>query len=106
MARCTLCERSAVSGNAVSHAQNHTKRKFKPNLQKVNGLLLCTRCLKTIKTIQRNNAASAEIPAEVLALEEVKDAASIKDGAGVPASVENGMRGKGEQAETDSVSLG
>ena len=79
MAKCTLCNRGAVSGNAVSHAQNHTKRKFKPNLQKVNGLLLCTRCLKTIKTIQRNNSASAEIPVEILRLEDEKQEQSEMD---------------------------
>ena len=48
MARCTLCNKSKTSGSAVSHSQIHTKRTFGPNLQKVNGLLLCTRCLKTI----------------------------------------------------------
>ena len=73
MAKCTLCKRGAVSGNAVSHSQIHTKRKFKANLQKVNGLLLCTSCLKTIKTIQRENAASEEIPAEIVELEEEKE---------------------------------
>ena len=70
MAKCTLCKKGAVSGNQISHAQNHTKRKFKANLQKVNGLLLCTRCLKTIKTIRRENAASEEIPAEIMEHEE------------------------------------
>ena len=49
MARCSICKKSAVSGNKVSHAQNRTKRLFKPNLQKVNGTLLCTKCLKTDK---------------------------------------------------------
>ncbi len=53
MARCTLCDKKAVSGSNVSHSQVHTKRKFKPNLQKVNGLVLCTKCLKTIKMIAR-----------------------------------------------------
>jgi len=70
MAKCTICNRGAASGNQISHSQIHTKRKFKPNLQKVNGLLLCTRCLKTIKTIHRENAASTEIPAEIVELEE------------------------------------
>ena len=72
MAKCTLCSKRAVSGNQISHSQIHTKRKFKANLQKVNGLLLCTKCLKTIKTIQRENAASEEIPAEIVKLEEEK----------------------------------
>lgn len=72
MAKCTLCNKGAVSGNQISHSQIHTKRRFKANLQKVNGLLLCTRCLKTIKTIQRQNATSEEIPAEIVKLEEEK----------------------------------
>ena len=72
MARCTICKKTARSGNAVSHSQIHTKRRFKPNLQKVNGLLLCTKCLKTIKTIQRENAASEKVPAEIAKLEEIK----------------------------------
>lgn len=49
MARCELCAKSKTAGNNVSHSQIHTKREFKPNLQKVNGVVLCTRCLKTIK---------------------------------------------------------
>jgi len=49
MASCTLCDKRAKSGSAVSHSQVHTKRRFKPNLQKVNGVILCTRCIKTIK---------------------------------------------------------
>lgn len=53
MARCSLCYKSATAGNNVSHSQIHTKRKFNPNLQKVNGLLLCTRCLNSIKKQQK-----------------------------------------------------
>lgn len=53
MAQCTLCRKSAVAGSNVSHSQVHTKRKFKANLQKVNGLLLCTRCLKAIDKTKR-----------------------------------------------------
>lgn len=48
MAKCILCEKKSSSGNAISHSQIHTKRRFKPNLQKVNGIILCTRCLKTL----------------------------------------------------------
>ncbi|MEI7792003.1 MAG: L28 family ribosomal protein [Candidatus Berkelbacteria bacterium] len=49
MGRCAICTKSAVSGSQISHSQIHTKRKFKANLQKVGGTLVCTRCLKTIK---------------------------------------------------------
>jgi large subunit ribosomal protein L28 len=47
MARCTICDKKAVSGSYVSHSQRHTKRLFKPNLQKVQGILVCTACLRT-----------------------------------------------------------
>jgi large subunit ribosomal protein L28 len=47
--QCIVCGKSPVAGNAVSHSQIHTKRQFKPNLQKVNGVLICARCLKTAK---------------------------------------------------------
>jgi len=54
-AKCEVCGKGPVSGNNVSHANNKTKRRFKPNLQKakitINGKLksarVCTRCLRT-----------------------------------------------------------
>ena len=33
--RCELTGKSFQTGNNVSHAKNRTKRRFKPNLQKV-----------------------------------------------------------------------
>lgn len=59
MARCTLCEKKAVSGSNVSHSQIHTKRKFKPNLQKVNGLTLCAQCLRTLKKEDKKSATES-----------------------------------------------
>lgn len=64
MARCSICRKSATSGSNVSHAQNHTKRKFKPNLQKVNGMLLCSKCIKTIKKMNEEDAIKIEEMAE------------------------------------------
>lgn len=58
MARqCVICDKKPVSGNNVSHANNKTKRRFKPNLQNVTIILkgkksqqlVCTRCLKSGK---------------------------------------------------------
>lgn len=69
MARCTICDKKAVSGSNVSHSQVHTKRKFKPNLQKVNGLLLCTQCLRTIKKIARAEMDQAPAKEDALASE-------------------------------------
>lgn len=59
MAReCSICGKGNVSGHSVSHALNHTKRVFKPNLKRVRILdkdntvkrvLVCTRCLRSNK---------------------------------------------------------
>lgn len=55
--RCEICGKGPRSGNNVSHANNKTRRRWLPNLQKVranvNGsartVRLCTRCLKAGK---------------------------------------------------------
>ncbi|MFP6662970.1 MAG: 50S ribosomal protein L28 [Deltaproteobacteria bacterium] len=54
---CDICGKSRATGNNVSHANNKTRRTFKPNLQparaRVDGtvrkLLVCTRCLRSGK---------------------------------------------------------
>ena len=56
MAVCERCGKKSQFGNNVSFSQRHTKRVFKPNIQKakilVNGQLvsmkLCAKCLKTL----------------------------------------------------------
>ena len=53
MAKCSICKKTAVVGSNVSHSQVHAKRKFKPNLQKVNGVVLCTRCLRTMDKAEK-----------------------------------------------------
>lgn len=55
MATCSVCGKGRVMGNNVSHANNRTKRRIKPNLQKtkisVNGgtsrQYVCTRCIRS-----------------------------------------------------------
>lgn len=59
MAReCFVCSKGNISGNQVSHALNHTKRVWKPNLKRVRIIdekntvrraLVCTRCLRSDK---------------------------------------------------------
>ena len=47
-------------GNRVSHANNRTKRRFNPNLQRVRAVInknvrrvrVCTRCIKAGKVIK------------------------------------------------------
>ena len=52
---CDICGKRPQVGNNVSHANNHTKRRWKPNLRRVRALregsvqyiLVCTRCLRS-----------------------------------------------------------
>ena len=58
--RCYVCEKGVSFGNNVSHANNKTRRVWKPNLQvarilidgKATKIKVCTRCLNAGK-IQR-----------------------------------------------------
>ncbi len=55
--RCDVCGKGPLSGNSVSHANNATKRKWMPNLQRVRAMVegrvrnisVCTKCLKANK---------------------------------------------------------
>ena len=57
---CEYCGKKPMAGNNVSHANNTTKRRFMPNLQKVRALVngvptrvsVCTSCLKAGKVIK------------------------------------------------------
>ena len=56
MAKCEMCGKGPQFGHNVSHSKRATKRRFKPNIQRVrvevNGqtrrMYLCTRCLRTM----------------------------------------------------------
>ena len=58
--RCYVCDKGVAYGNNVSHANNKTRRTWKPNLQvarvvqgdKIVKVKVCTRCLAAGK-IQR-----------------------------------------------------
>ena len=53
--KCELCGKHTITGNKVSHAKNHSRRTWKPNLVKVKTevlgttftVKLCTRCLRS-----------------------------------------------------------
>ena len=58
MARvCEVCGKRRSTGNNVSHANNKTRRLWRPNLQRVHAkvagagkrLLVCTRCIRSGK---------------------------------------------------------
>jgi large subunit ribosomal protein L28 len=52
--KCDLCGKGPLVGNQVSHANNKTKKRSLPNLQRVRAVIggenlhirVCTRCLK------------------------------------------------------------
>ncbi|MFQ5689337.1 MAG: 50S ribosomal protein L28 [Gemmatimonadota bacterium] len=54
---CYVCGKGPRSGNRVSNANNHVKRRFMPNLQRIRVMVdggrrqvrVCTRCLKAGK---------------------------------------------------------
>jgi large subunit ribosomal protein L28 len=53
--RCEICGKKPVVGHVVSHAHNLRKRRWLPNLQKVNAkvdgkptkLVVCTGCIRS-----------------------------------------------------------
>ncbi len=61
MAKCEICGKTKSFGNNVSHSNVHTKRVFRPNIQRtkimVNGTLkrinACTRCIRTMEKAPR-----------------------------------------------------
>lgn len=61
MARaCKVCGKKPGVGNNVSHANNRTRRRWKPNLQRVRAkldgsvrrMLICTRCIRSGKVLK------------------------------------------------------
>ena len=57
MAKCEVCGKTMQTGMKVSHSHIRTKRKWKPNLQRVKVVVggtpqrinVCTRCLRSGK---------------------------------------------------------
>jgi large subunit ribosomal protein L28 len=66
--RCFVCDKGVAYGNNVSHANNKTRRTWRPNLQvarilldgKVTKVKVCTRCLKAGK-VQRAPRGQAAV---------------------------------------------
>ena len=67
--RCFVCQKGVTFGNNVSHANNKTRRVFKPNLQVVRvvhegktvRVRVCTRCIHAgkVRRAPRGKAAVA-----------------------------------------------
>lgn len=57
---CYVCGKGPRTGNNVSHANNKTKRRFMPNLQRIRivedstkrRVRVCTRCIKAGKVVK------------------------------------------------------
>lgn len=57
---CYMCGKKPIYGNNVSHANNRTRRRFEPNLQKVRAVVdgqtkrinVCTSCLQAGKIVK------------------------------------------------------
>ncbi|HEY5765296.1 MAG TPA: 50S ribosomal protein L28 [Candidatus Deferrimicrobiaceae bacterium] len=55
MAKCEICGKGPLFGNNVSHANNKTRKTWKPNVQRVKTVSggtvrhvrACTRCIKS-----------------------------------------------------------
>ena len=55
--KCEICGNGPVYGNNVSHANNKTRRRWNPNLQRVHviqkatrkHIYVCTRCIRSNK---------------------------------------------------------
>lgn len=57
---CEICGKGPITGHNISHANNRTKTRWLPNLQKVNAVVdgkktkikVCTNCLKSNKVVK------------------------------------------------------
>ena len=55
MSKCVVCGKGPAVGNSVSHANNRTKRRWLPNIQKIHVLWqgksqtvpVCVKCLRS-----------------------------------------------------------
>ena len=70
MRHCAYCKKHPSVGNNVSHANNKTKRRWNPNVQRVRAVVngapkrlhVCTSCIragKVTKPVRRTPTASA-----------------------------------------------
>ncbi len=60
--RCDICGKGPMVGNNVSHAHNTTKRRWLPNLKKIQAKIdgqvkrirVCTQCIKSGRVVKAN----------------------------------------------------
>jgi large subunit ribosomal protein L28 len=72
MARtCDVCGKHPSVGNIVSHANNRSKRRWKPNLQRVHAnvegtvryILACTQCIRSGRVVKASPRKAAQTAA-------------------------------------------
>lgn len=70
---CDVCGRKPVTGYQISHADNRTKRRWLPNLQRVRiqtasggvkRIKVCTSCLKSHKIVKAPRGRSRAVSVE------------------------------------------
>jgi len=44
---CQICGKSTTMGYNKPHSLHRTKKIIRPNIQKIEGQFICTRCLRT-----------------------------------------------------------
>jgi large subunit ribosomal protein L28 len=57
MAKCSVCDKGTIFGNARSHSMRRTNRSWKPNIKRVKAVVdgspkhihVCTRCMRSGK---------------------------------------------------------
>ncbi len=60
MAKCSICDKSAVFGIKVSHSHRRSNRMWKPNIKRVRAVVdnevkriyVCSRCLRSNKVVR------------------------------------------------------
>ncbi|MBQ1423913.1 MAG: 50S ribosomal protein L28 [Lachnospiraceae bacterium] len=73
MAKCSVCGKSVLFGNAVSHSHRRSNKIFKPNVKRVNiqteagnkRVYVCTSCLRSGKVQRAEIVKSAPVAAPV-----------------------------------------
>jgi large subunit ribosomal protein L28 len=78
--KCDIIGTGVMSGNNVSHANNHTRRRFLPNLQEVslfsealNKSFKLKICVKTLRSIEHNGGLDSYL--ESIAASKLSDEA-------------------------------
>ena len=74
MAKCSVCGKSVLFGNAVSHSHRRSNKIFKPNVKRVNiqtetgnkRVYVCTSCLRSGRVQRAEVVKSAPVVAPVV----------------------------------------